>query len=303
MASWSGKSRGGRFGYIFFIYLLKKTNIKIVYFFIRFVAFYFFIFSDKKSIKFYFRNIHKYSKYKTLISIYKNYYLLGQVLVDKISVLSGGKNSFTYNFEGEEFLRTMVDSKTGGLLIGAHIGNWEVAGQLLKRLEAKVNIVMYEAEHERIKELLKNNNVVSQANIIPIKNDFSHLFKIQEAFSKKEIVVMHGDRFLEGTNTIELNFMGKIAQFPTGPLYLASKNSIPVSYVYAVKETSKHYHFFATEIKIYPYPANIKKRKEKLEAMLKDYIYSLEKVVEKYPLQWFNYYPFWQEEKENKLHN
>ncbi len=30
--------------------------------------------------------------------------------------------------------------------------------------------------------------------------------------------------------------------------------------------------------------------------MLGDYIDSLENMVRKYPLQWFNYYPFWEEE-------
>ena len=296
MASWSGKSRGGKFGYIFFIFLIKKTSLGFVYFFIRFVAFYFLFASDKTSSIFYFKNILNYSKIKTYVSIYKNYFLLGQVLVDKIIVLSKIKQPFSYDFQGEEFLREMVAQKKGGLLVGAHIGNWEVAGQLLERLDVKVNIVMYEAEHEKIKELLKNNNVINNSNIIPIKNDFSHLFKIKEAFNKNELVVMHGDRFLPGTNTINMEFMGKTAAFPTGPLYLASKNNTPVSYVYALKETSKHYHFYATKPKTYSYPAKIKTRKQELKKMLQDYINSLEIALKKYPLQWFNYYPFWEEE-------
>jgi predicted LPLAT superfamily acyltransferase len=296
MALWSGKSKGGKFGYGFFIFLLKHTNIKIVYFFVRFVAFYFLLTADKKPGLFYFQKIHGYSKLKALKSIYQNYFIFGQVLIDKISVLSGIDNPFSYNFAGEEHLRKMATDKTGGLLVGAHIGNWEVAGQLLKRLEVKINIVMYEAEHQKVKEILEQNNIVSEATIIPIKDDYSHLFKIKEAFVNKEIVVMHGDRFLPGTNTMTLPFLGKPAKFPTGPLYLASKNGIPVSFVYAMKETSTHYHFYATKAKQYPYPTKIKNRQQELKTMLKDYLDSLEIVVKKYPLQWFNYYPFWEEE-------
>ncbi len=297
MTSWSGKSRGGKFGYRFFISLLKYTNIKVTYFFIKFVALYFLIVSDKTSSKFYFKKILGYNRLKTLLGIYKNYCLLGQVLIDKISVLSGLEKTFTFDFEGESFLRQMVQKKKGGLLIGAHMGNWEVAGQLLKRLDIKINIVMYEAEQKKIKELLENNMVKNDANIISIKDDFSHLFKIKEAFNNNEMVVMHGDRFLLGTNTITMNFMNKSAQFPTGPLYLASKNNVPVSYVYALKKSATHYHFYATKGKVYPYPAKIKNRKQELTNMVQDYINSLESIIKKYPLQWFNYYPFWEEEK------
>ena len=296
MTSWSGKSRGGKAGYLFFILLLKHTGRKFVYFFIRFVSIYFFIASDKKAISFYFRKIHGYSRLKTLFSIYRNYNLLGQMLIDKISILSGNGKGFTYNFDGEEYLVEMIKGNKGGLLIGAHIGNWDIAGHLLNGLDAKINIVVYEAEHKKIKELLENYNVSIDADIIPIKEDYSHLYKIKDAFNRKELVVMHGDRFLPGANTITMSFLNKTAKFPTGPLYLASKNNVPVSFVYAMKETSDHYHFYATKPKTYPYPAQIKKRKQELKTMLQDYVSSLEYILKKYPFQWFNYFPFWEEE-------
>ncbi len=292
MASWSGKSKGGKAGYQFFIFLLKNTNIKLTYFFIKVVSFFYLMFSDKKSILFYFNQIHGYGILKSYFSIYKNYCMLGEVLIDKIAMLSGVKLKFSFDFEGEGHLRKMVHDKKGGLLIGAHMGNWEMAGQLLERLETRVNIVMYEAEHQKIKELL-DKEMNKSAHIIPIKEDYSHLFKIREAFKNNEIVAMHGDRFLPGTNTVTINFMGREAQFPTGPLYLASKDAVPVSFVFTLKESSKHYHFYATPPKVYDYPSKIKTRKSDLRNMVKDYVSSLEHMLRKYPLQWFNYYPFW----------
>lgn len=297
MTIWSGKSRGGKIGYQFFISLLKYTNIKVAYFFLRFVALYFLIVSDKTSSKFYFNTVFGYNKLKTLISIYKNYCLLGEVLIDKIVVLAGFKGKFTFDFEGEKNLRRMVQDKKGGLLIGAHMGNWEVAGQLLERLDARINIVMYEAEHKKIKELLNSKMKKNNTNIITIKDDFSHLFNIRRAFDRNEIVVMHGDRFLPETNTVIVEFLNKPAQFPTGPLYLASKNNVPVSFVYTLKDSATHYHFYATKGKVYPYPSKIKTRKQEMENMVRDYVTSLESIIKKYPLQWFNYHPFWEEEK------
>ena len=43
------------------------------------------------------------------------------------------------------------------------------------------------------------------------------------------------------------------------------------------------------------YPGNIKKRKEEIYTKSKIYIQELEKMIKKYPLQWFNYYQFWQD--------
>ena len=47
------------------------------------------------------------------------------------------------------------------------------------------------------------------------------------------------------------DFLGETARFPMGPFVLASKFKVPVSYVFAVKESKLHYHFFASEIKDY----------------------------------------------------
>ncbi len=295
MSGWSGKSKGGELGYRFFIALARCTNIKIVYFFIYFVAFHYLLFTDKKGIQYYFSKILGYSKSKTVVSIYKNFCLLGQVIIDKIIVLGGIGNKFTFDFEGENYLREIVENGKGGLLVGAHMGNWEVAGELLERLQTRINIVMYDAEKKEIKTLMENNLNKETTNIIAIKEDFSHLYQIRDAFKNNELVVMHGDRFLPGTNTVEIDFMSKKALFPTGPLYLASKNEVPVCFVYSLKEKATHYHFYASKPVVYKYPANLKTRKEEIKKMVLDYTQSLERIIKLYPLQWFNYHQFWNE--------
>lgn len=297
MASWSGKSRGGSLGYRFFILILKHTHIQVAYFFARFVALYFLVFSDKKSQKFYFREILKCGKFKTWLNIYRNYIYLGQVILDKMAILSGNLKRFTFELEGKEHLQKMIDDRTGGLLIGAHMGNWEMAGQLLNQFEVKINILMLDQEHQKIKELLDKSLEYRRVNIIPIKDDFSHLFKITEAFKNKEIVAMHGDRFLPGTNTVTVNFMGKPAQFPAGPVYLASKNKVPVSFVFTMKDSATHYHFHGTAGKVFPYPSKLKTRKIEINKMVGEYVQALENKLKQYPLQWFNYHPFWDDEK------
>jgi predicted LPLAT superfamily acyltransferase len=296
MAKWSGKTKGGLAGYKIFVFVIKYPGIRFAYFLLRFVALYFLLFSQKKAICYYFRTILGYSSIKTIRSIYQNYCLLGQVLIDKIVFISGCKNKFTFTFEGEHYLEQLARDGEGGLLIGAHMGNWEVAGHLLERIDVPVHVVMLEAEHERIKGYLETVMVKKNMSIIPIKDDYSHLYAINEALSRKELVAIHGDRFLPGTNTVTIDFMGHKAPFAAGPHYLASKLNVPVTYVVTVKDSATHYHFYASAPVRYAYPSNLKKRQEEMTMMVKGYASFLEDMVKKYPLQWFNYFPFWEAE-------
>ena len=127
-------------------------------------------------------------------------------------------------------------------------------GIYLKRLKHRINIVIYDGEHEQIKEYLEEVTGKRSVNIIVIKNDISHIYAISDAFNNNELVCMHADRFIEGNKTLTTDFLGEKARFPMGPFLLASKFKVPVSFVFAVKEKRMHYHFFASEIKEYTHP-------------------------------------------------
>ncbi len=293
MSGWKGKTRGGLLGHRIFIFGIKYFGLGGAYLMLRIVAFYYLLFSRKsnKHIHFYFRKILHYSKSKSILSIYRNYYVFGQVLVDKVAVLAGFSNKFTYDFEGEEYLR---DMKNGGLLISAHVGNWEVAGNLLQRLDTCFNIVMFDEEHEKIKHYLEEVMTKKHVKVILLRNDLSHLIEIRNALQNKELVAIHGDRFVEGSKSLVCNFLGWQAHFPEGPFYLAAKFNAPVSFVFAMKESKTHYHFYATPARVYETTGQRRIDSKALRPILSDYARQLEKIIRKYPLQWFNYYQFWE---------
>jgi len=292
MSSWEGKTRGGVIGYKIFVWTLKYLGIAFAYFLLYLVVTYFLFSSGKsfKAIYSYFHKIHGFPFFRSLISIYKNYYLFGQILLDKIVMLAGFQSKFTFDFDGEEYLRKM---ENGGLLISAHVGNWEIAGNLLKRLDKKVNILMFDAEHQQIKGYMSEVIADQGVNFIVIREDLSHLLEIKQALTNGEIIAMHGDRFIDGNKTVQVDFMGKPALFPTGPVNMAAKFRVPVSYVFAVKETKKHYHFHATPLQWVEYSSNLKKREQNLRLAVVQYVAELEKILFKYPTHWFNYYDFW----------
>jgi predicted LPLAT superfamily acyltransferase len=292
MPQWQGKSKGTKFGYSIFIFVVRNFGVVPAYLLLRFVALYFFLFSwsSSKHIFRYFNHYHRFNKFKSVLKIYSNNFVFGQTLIDKVVVMAGVENRFTYDFDGEENLRKIVAQGKGGILLSAHVGNWEAAGHLLRRLDTRINVVMYDAEHERIKTYLDQVTGGRNFNVIVIRNDMSHVYAIGEALQKNELICLHADRFLEGNKTQELQFLGETAKFPQGPFFLAAGFNVPVSIVFAFKESLTHYHFYGSEL--------LRRREEESklnfsDRLIKTFVADLEEKVKKYPEQWFNYYNFW----------
>jgi len=292
MTSWTGKSKGGVLGYKIFIWCIKHFGLNFAYFLLIFVSAYFVIASGKafRATFYYFHSRLGYNEFKTIISIFRNYYRFGQVIIDKVVVLAGFNHKLSFNLEGKEYLLQM---QNGGILISAHIGNWEIGGQALDFLQKKINLLVFDSEKQAIKQYMSEVLTARNVSFISIGDDFSHLVGIKQALANKEIIAIHGDRFISGNRTIKINFLGEPACFPLGPWLIASKYNVPVSYVFAVKESAKQYRFYATPLKMIPSVKNPAQREEIIVDSMKEYVRELENIVRKYPLQWYNYYNFW----------
>ncbi len=285
MAEWQGKSKGTPLGYKIFIFVIKNLGIKAAYLLLYPVVAYYYFFSraSNKALNEYFSKLLAINpNLKT--SRYKSYYNLGQVIVDKTAVISGVHGEFNITHDGGQYLEAMSNDNSGGFLISAHVGNWEAAGHLMKRFNRPINIVLLDAEHEQIKKVI--DNAVGERNfkMIPMKADMSHIFKIKEAAEKKELICIHGDRFLPGSKTLRAKFLGHDALFPMGPFAMAAKLGLPVAFVYGMKDSPTHYHFYCSKPQFEVKDKN---------SIFKDYLDLLETMVQRYPNQWFNYFPFW----------
>lgn len=285
---WKGKSRGTVFGYKIFVFFIKKVGLGSAYFILYFVAAYFcfFALSSSKSIYYYLNKRLKYPRFKSIFKIFQSYYIFGQTIIDKVAISSGLRNKFTYEFDGVELINQTLKEKKGGILISAHLGNFEIAEHFFGELEenAAISLLTTDIEHTAIKNYL--DSVTSKSNIkfIFIKEDLSHIFQINAALARNEIVCITGDRYFEGSKYLTQDLLGQEARFPSGPFMLASRLKVPVLFVYVMKETNTHYHLYARKAK-----AKHRDAKE----LLKEYTESLQWMLDKYPLQWFNYFDFW----------
>lgn len=288
MSQWDGKSKGTVLGYKIFVFFIKKIGIKSAYFILYFVATYYYIFLKKSnaSIFYYFNKRLGYSYLKSKRMVFNSYYTFGQTIIDKISISAGMKNRFTYEHDGGEIIINLLNEKKGGVLISAHIGNFEIAEHFFGEIDVnfQINLVTTDLEHSEIKQYLEKITQKPSIKFIIISDDLSHIFEINAALAKNELVCFTGDRYFEGVKSLSANLLGQEAKFPAGPFLIASRLKVPVVFVYVMKEPNLHYHLYTRE-------AKMKHRDE--VGLLKAYTESVETMIKKYPLQWFNYFDFW----------
>ncbi len=288
MAEWKGKSRGNRIGYAIFIFIFKNFGVRPAYFILLFVALYYFFFSveTSKHIYNYFNQRIGYSKFKSFFRIYVSYYRLGQMLIDKTMIMSGMKDQFTSESFGAENLRGIVAQKKGGILLGAHLGNWEIAGHYLMKYGDTINILVYDREHEAIKNYMDEVTGGRKFKLIPIKDDLSHVYAIGEALERNEIIATTADRFLSDSKTRSFKFLGEEARFPMGIFQIIKTFRANYTFVYGVKRSATHYNFYCR-------PHREVTKETSIDMIMEDYVRDLEGMVKANPEQWFNYYDFW----------
>lgn len=292
--AWKGQTRGGAFGYLFFIYLIRVCGIRAAYAFLCFVVPYFVLFAPKATVSVwrYARRALHLNRRDSVRLLLKNYYRLGQILIDKVAIGNGGIGNYRFAFENYEPFLQLLDGDEGVIMIGAHVGNWEIGAPFFKDYGKKINIVMFDNEHRRIKHIMEQHATqVFPFKVIPVNKDsLTHVFSITEALREREYVCFQGDRYVSEEKVLTTTFLGRPAKFPLGPFLLASKLRVPVVFYFALREGGCRYrfHFFVADTVASP-PGGVRRE----QALLQQYVAALERIVTRYPEQWFNYYDFW----------
>lgn len=289
---WEGKSRGGSFGYRFFIFAVRHLGLRFSYWFLALIVVYFVPFAPKatSAVWFYNRSILGYGRIKSFRYLFIHYYRFGQTLIDKLAIAAGMEERFSFEFENYDSFLETLDSGKGVVLIGAHMGCWEAGATFFGGYESRMNIVLYDSEHGKIKEALEKNAGEHGFKVICVNEDgLASVLKIKKALDEGEYVCFQGDRFLDGENVIPAVFMGRETRFPRGPFLTASRMGAPVALYYAMREKGRTYKFYFRIIE----PAVSDRRNKPEVGLLEQYVAATEEMVRRYPQQWFNFYKFW----------
>lgn len=285
---WNGRSRGGYYGYLFFIYLIKIFGVRLAYIFLVFIVPYFVVFAPKSTSAIWRYNIDilRYNYPESVWKIFQHYYTFGQTIIDKLAINAGLKLEYRFKFHHYDEFLSKLDSNTGVIMIGAHIGCWEIGSSFFGDYGKKINIVMHDGEASGVKEALGRDENSNMFNIIDVKQgDISSIILMKQALDNAEYLCFQGDRYINEESTLQHSFMGSMASFPRGVFEIASKFQVPIVFYWAIRGKGREYKFLF----------EILERDEKYskEYILGKYVQALENIVIRNPQQWFNFYDFW----------
>ncbi len=234
------------------------------------------------------------------LSSYDHLLSFGETMLDKLAAWRGDISKDNLTIHGQEQLESLIEQKQGILLFGSHLGNIELCRALSRRhTHLKINALVFTEHAERFNAVMKAVNPNSELNLIQVsKLGPDTAILLEQMIERGEWVVIVGDRTSTSVENrvVWADFLGKPAPFPQGPFMLASVLSAPVFLLFGLRdESSKKPHFdvyfehFSDGITL---PRAT--RQQSLQQVVQNYADRLQHYTLKAPLQWYNFFNFWE---------
>lgn len=287
---WVGTTYGNRWMHRWLIRFLKVIDVRLLYAFTCvFVIPPTLIVNAKarRSIYGFYRKGMRCGKMEAAWMAYKNHCAFSQVVIDRFAMYAGKK--FKIDVVGYDEFKQLTRQPEGFIQLSSHIGNYEIAGYSLRTPEKRFNAMVFGGEKESVmanrSKLFESNNI----RMIPMREDMSHLFEINQALADGEILSMPADRVFGSQKTFSCEFLGHPANFPQGPFLLAAVRNVPMLFVSVMKTGTKRYTATVSRIET----ETEGNTKAKAAALARKYVEMLEDTVRAHPSQWYNYFEFW----------
>lgn len=223
---------------------------------------------------------------------FRHFYTFGTLLLYRVAILGGDQaDRYRIEFTGEEQIRSALAGGRGAVLLTGHIGNWEVMGQLLTRLDAPFNMVMFDGVPPALKATMENLARDRTLKVLYTDGSPTAAAAMLKVLRDGEMVGMQGDRGLAG-EPVEVPFLGGTAALPVGAYVLAAAAKAPLLHVFAVRRGWRRYSFHGFETP----PMSYRDRRNKqpdLQRWATAFASRMEDFLREYPHQWGNFFPFW----------
>ena len=228
------------------------------------------------------------------LSSRQHFYLFALSMVDKICVWN---NDLKLNNEvvfGNAFSANVANENTKGyMIIGSHLGNMEVCRAVSSDINLVVNAIVHSKNSQSFKHIQEAVSKNSALNLFEASNiDVSTAMIFDEKIQKGELISIAGDRapIHENNRVVEVNFLDKKVNFPQGPMLLAFVLKCPVYLIFPVYDGNKIKIFF--ERFNIDYSVLKKHRDDYIKILVQEYATILEDYTLKYPLNFFNFYKY-----------
>ncbi len=233
---------------------------------------------------------------------YFHFISFANALIDKLAAWSGTLTLKDVDYKGREAVISHIDKGQGVLLLGSHLGNLEIC-QVIAKLRNKViiNVLVHTKHTEKFNSLLNKYADSGKVNLIQVTSvNAATAMLLQDKIEAGEIVIIAADRtpvVSQGQGrTAQAKFLGQMASFPQGPFIIALLLKCPVYTMFCLKQQDKYtiyFDHFSDGITF-----SRKERTAAIQQYVEDYASRLQSYCLTAPMQWFNFYDFWQVEDE-----
>lgn len=229
-------------------------------------------------------------------SSFRHFLRFGEAALDKLAGWRGDITEQQVELVGAEHYQAAINSGKGVLLLGSHLGDLELCRALGSRKQGlRINALVFTRHAARFNALLKQINPDSHLNLIQVQElgaDTAILLKVK--LEQGEWVVIVGDRtsVTREKRVIWADFLGAPAPFPLGPFVLSSVLGCPVYLMFGLKEQGRFRVHFEPFADGQPLPRQ--GRQQILASRVQAYADRLQHHCLRAPLDWFNFFDFWQ---------
>ena len=212
---------------------------------------------------------------------------------DRLYLLNGRFDLFDIEVRGDESMHERLRRGGGALLLGAHLGSFEVTRAIGgRRPGTRVMMMMYEHNARKINAALESINPAAAADILPLGDDPLALLKVRERLDQGVFVGMLADRTLGEEPTETVRFLGAPARFPTGPFRTAALLGRPVMLMLGLYLGGNRYRVVFEPLAEFAGVARAE-REAAIRAAIARYAARLEHYCRAHPDNWFNFHDFW----------
>ncbi len=231
-----------------------------------------------------------------LRDLFRHFHYFAAIVLDRVYLLSERWENFEIELSGPELLLEQVRQGRGCVLLGSHLGSFEVLRCLAETIpDLRVRPLMYKANAERTNRVLNALNPRIGSQVIAIGEPDS-LFQVQEALGRGEMVGILGDRLTREDKSVVCTFLGSPAHFPAGPLLIAGLLEVPVLLFFGLYQGGRRYRIHLESLTS-GFHLERDTRQQQLTEWTQAYVDRLEHYCREAPFNWFNFFDFWDEAK------
>ncbi len=223
---------------------------------------------------------------------FSHIYWFAATLLDRVYMAAGEFDRFELEIEGLSLLERAHDEGHGCVLLGSHLGSFDLLMLAHRAMDGRpVNVMMRVDPRARVRRIAGVDD--SAMKLIEIGRPDSYL-RAHEALARGELVALLADRVEPGAASLQVEFMGRQTRLPVAPHILAARAQAPVLMCFGLYEGGRRYRIVFAD---FGPAAAVASRGEALRPTVARYAERLEAEARRQPLNWFNFYPYWDSPK------